>query len=56
MEILISGQCQSVQDRAKKILRCSGCEFLHKNGNCLKVGGFYSSVDDKYCPKLNKVN
>lgn len=51
MVIAISGQGHSIQDRAKKIVRCSGCEQLHENGNCLKVGGFYSSVDDKYCPK-----
>lgn len=33
--------------------RCSGCEYLHENGNCLKVGGFFSSVSDKNCPKMN---
>ena len=52
--ILITGQGQSIKDKADKIIRCSGCEYLHSNGNCLKVGGFYSSIDNKYCPKQDK--
>jgi len=49
-KVLISGQGQPIKDRVSKLVRCSGCEFLHENGNCLKVGGFYSSVNDKDCP------
>ena len=30
------------------------CEFRHENGNCLKVGGFCTAVDDKYCEKGGK--
>ena len=33
--------------------RCSGCEYLHENGNCLKVGGFFSAVSDKDCPRIS---
>ena len=27
------------------------CEYRHENGNCLKVGGFCTAVDDKHCVK-----
>ena len=27
------------------------CEYRHENGNCLKVGGFCTAVDDKHCYK-----
>ena len=30
------------------------CEYRHENGNCLKVGGFCTSVDDKHCMKGDK--
>lgn len=49
-KVLITGQGQSINERVSKLIRCSDCEFLHENGNCLKVGGFYSSVNDKDCP------
>ena len=49
-KILITGQGQSIKYRISKLVRCSGCEFLSENGNCLKVGGFYSSVSDKDFP------
>jgi hypothetical protein len=32
--------------------RCKHCEFLHENGNCLKVGGYFTAVDNKNCPIL----
>ena len=32
--------------------RCKHCEFLHENGNCLKVGGYFTAVDNKDCPIL----
>lgn len=38
---------------SQKYERCKDCEYLHRNGNCLKVGGFYSSVDDKDCIKID---
>ena len=38
-------------DIPNKYSRCKDCEYLHENGNCLKVGGFYSAVDDKECVK-----
>ena len=38
-------------DTLNKYSRCKNCEYLHENGNCLKVGGFYSAVDDKDCIK-----
>lgn len=34
--------------------RCKYCEFRHENGNCLPVGGYFSAVDDKYCPKMKE--
>ena len=27
------------------------CEYRHENGNCLKVGGFCTAVNDKHCEK-----
>lgn len=30
------------------------CEYRHKNGNCLKVGGFCTSVNDKHCEKMKQ--
>lgn len=29
------------------------CQYRHENGNCLRIGGFCTSVDNKYCPKIN---
>ena len=55
VKVLISGQRQPIKERVSKIIRCSDCEYLHENGNCLKVGGFYNSIQDKDCPKVNKV-
>ena len=34
--------------------RCEPCPYRHENGNCLPVGGFCTSVLDKYCPKIKK--
>ena len=34
--------------------RCRFCEYLHQNGNCTIIGGFYSAVDDKHCPKVRE--
>ena len=31
------------------------CEYRHENGNCLKVGGFCTSVDDEHCVKGGSV-
>ena len=30
------------------------CEYRHENGNCLKVGGFCTSVDNEHCVKGGK--
>ena len=30
------------------------CEYRHDNGNCLKVGGFCTAVDNKHCEKLKQ--
>ena len=30
------------------------CEYRHENGNCLKVGGFCTSVDNEHCMKGGK--
>ena len=34
--------------------RCRSCEYLHQNGNCTIIGGFFTAVDDKYCPKVRE--
>lgn len=44
----------SLKEQVNNIIRCSECEYLHSNGNCLKVGGFYTSVRDKDCPMINE--
>lgn len=44
----------SMKEKVNRLFRCSECEFLHENGNCLKVGGFFTSVKDKDCPKLKE--
>lgn len=54
IHIAISGQGLPMRDKVSRLIRCSGCEYLHPNGNCLKVGGFYSSVADKDCVKVGK--
>lgn len=46
----VAEQRQFVRDKASRYIRCSDCQYLHENGNCLKVGGFYSSIDNKHCP------
>lgn len=46
----VAGQRQFIRDKASRLIRCYGCQYLHENGNCLKVGGFYSSIDNKDCP------
>lgn len=35
----------TVSKRPKK------CEFRHENGNCLKIGGFCTSISLEKCPK-----
>lgn len=46
-----------VAERAIEIVKhggvniCKDCEYRHDNGNCLRVGGFCTAVDDKYCEK-----
>jgi hypothetical protein len=30
------------------------CPYRHKNGNCLSVGGFCTSVNDIYCKWLHE--
>ena len=54
--ILIAGHGTSPKIRADKIIRCKNCKYLHENGNCLKVDGFFSSIDDKDCPQIKKKN
>ena len=49
-----------VRDTAIEIVKQGGlsnrkdCEYRHEHGNCLKVGGFCTSVDDKYCEKIKQ--
>lgn len=50
----IVSQGLSISDRVSRLIRCSGCEYLHENGNCLKVGGFFSSVADKDCVRIKE--
>lgn len=48
-------------DKAIEIVKQGGvrnnrkdCEYRHDNGNCLKVGGFCTAVDNKHCEKLKQ--
>lgn len=52
-KVVIPGTGLQIKSDILKLARCSGCEYLHENGNCLKVGGFYSAVNDENCPKKN---
>lgn len=54
IHIAISGQGLPITDKVSRLIRCSGCEYLHENGNCLKVGGFFSSVADKDCVRIKE--
>lgn len=54
VKIVIISDGISMKEKVNRLFRCSECEFLHENGNCLKVGGFFSSVKDKDCPKLKE--
>ena len=54
------GKCFAY-DEAIEIVKQGGvrnnrkdCEYRHDNGNCLKVGGFCTSVDDKHCEKMSQ--
>lgn len=51
VRIGIMGNGAKITSTISKLVRCRECEYLHENGNCLKVGGFFSSVSDKDCPK-----
>lgn len=40
------------------VTRCvsSGCPYIHPtNRNCLKVGGFFTAVSNKYCPMMQNL-
>jgi hypothetical protein len=54
IHIGVIGQGLPMADKVSRLIRCSDCEYLHENGNCLKVGGFFSSVADKDCVKVGK--
>lgn len=53
IKVGVVGKRSNIKRTISKLARCTGCEYLHENGNCLKVGGYFSSVDDKNCPKQN---
>lgn len=36
-------------------LNCLQCESMHKNGNCMEVGGFCTSVTAAHCPLIPKL-
>ena len=55
IHIGIISQGLSISDRVSKLIRCSDCAYFHENGNCLKVGSFFSSVADKDCAKMEEV-
>ena len=44
---------EDIEDAPPVTVR-QNCEHRHENGNCLKVGGFCTSVDDKHCVKGGK--
>ena len=54
-----SGKCLDVIDKHLKEVEKNqreNCPYRHENGNCLVVGGFCTSVDDKYCKHLSEVS
>ena len=54
IHIGIVGQGLSMSDRVSRLIRCSGCEYLHENGNCLSQDSFFSSVADKDCVRIKE--
>ena len=56
IHIGVIGQGLPMTDKVSRLIRCSSCEYLHENGNCLKVGGFFSSVADKDCMRIKEAN
>lgn len=53
-KVIISGQGISIKENARRLGRCSGCEALGKDGNCLKLGVSYRAVSDKDCSRVTK--
>ena len=50
-KVLIVGQGMPIQERARRLARCSTCESVHKGGQCKETGSFIISVSDEDCPK-----
>lgn len=34
---------------------CLMCDSMHQNGNCIEIGGFFTSVPAAYCPLIPKL-
>ena len=52
--VVIPGREVTIQEEARKLGRCSNCEFLCVNGNCSKAEKHFSIIDDENCPKIAK--
>lgn len=46
-------ECNELRESMKP--NCLQCESMHKNGNCIEVGGFCTSVPAAYCPLIPKL-
>lgn len=48
---------ESECDRLREAMKpnCLQCESMHKNGNCMEVGGFCTSVPAAHCPLIPKL-
>lgn len=48
---------ENERDRLREAMKlnCLQCESMHKNGNCMEVGGFCTSVPAAYCPLIPKL-
>lgn len=48
---------ENERDRLREAMKlnCLQCESMHKNGNCMEVGGFCSSVPAAHCPLIPKL-
>lgn len=48
---------ENERDRLREAMKpnCLQCESMHKNGNCMEVGGFCTSVPAAHCPLIPKL-
>lgn len=50
----VCNEIVKILDKFSLVTPRTNCQYRHENGNCLKVGGFCTSVDDKHCPSVTQ--